>query len=58
MIKPLIGTVAIGAIEGVNSIPSVSLAADIVKLVIQLALGVAALVQMFKKKPREISKES
>jgi putative Mn2+ efflux pump MntP len=56
--KPLIGTLTIGAIEGVNTIPSVSQTADIIKVVIQLILGVSALFQMFKKKPKETNKES
>ncbi|MDI5895829.1 hypothetical protein [Flavobacterium algoritolerans] len=53
MVKPLIGTVGIGLIEGVDSIPSVNGTTDIIKIVVQVVLAIASLYKMFKK-PKEV----
>lgn len=49
MHKSLIGSLSIGAIEGVQHLPSPSPPIELVKLAIQLVLGIATLYQMFKK---------
>jgi hypothetical protein len=51
--KALIGTVGIGAIEGVQHIPSPNGTVEIIKIAIQVILGVATLFKMFKK-PKEV----
>jgi hypothetical protein len=51
--KPLIGMVGAGLVEGVGHIPSPTATVDIIKLAIQLVLGIASLWQMFKK-PKEV----
>ncbi|WP_300976889.1 hypothetical protein [Flavobacterium sp.] len=54
MTKPLIGTIGIGAIEGVQHLPAPSPTIEIAKLAIQIVLGIATLFKMFKKpKPQE-----
>lgn len=51
--KALVGTVGIGAIEGVQHIPAPNGTIEIVKLAIQIVLGIATLFKMFKK-PKEV----
>jgi hypothetical protein len=53
MVKPLIGTLGIGLIEGVQNIPPVNGTTEIIKIVIQVILGIATLFKMFKK-PKEV----
>lgn len=54
MSNPLIlGGGAVGIIEGVQNIPSTTPAIDIVKIAIQIVVGVASLWKMFKK-PKEV----
>ncbi|KFF15083.1 hypothetical protein [Flavobacterium hydatis] len=51
--KALLGTVGIGAIEGVQHLPAPNVTMEIVKVVVQVILGVATLFKMFKK-PKEV----
>jgi hypothetical protein len=53
MTKPIIGTLAIGAIEGVQHLPAPNPTIEIVKLAIQIVLGIATLLKMFKK-PKQV----
>lgn len=50
--KAFIGLSAIGVIEGVEQFPAPSPKIEIIKVIIQLVLGVASLIKMFKK-PKE-----
>jgi hypothetical protein len=47
------GIVGIGAIEGVQNIPAPTPTTEIIKIVIQLVVGIATLFKMFKK-PKEV----
>jgi hypothetical protein len=58
MTKPLIGTLAIGAIEGVQHLPAPTPTIEIAKLAIQLILGIATLFKMFKKQKSETEQEN
>jgi hypothetical protein len=49
MTKPLIGTMSIGLIEGVQHFPAPTPSIEIAKLAIQIILGIATLFKMFKK---------
>ncbi|WP_291287335.1 hypothetical protein [Flavobacterium sp.] len=53
MTNALIGTASIGAIEGIQHIPSPTATVEIVKIVIQLVVGIATLIKMFKKPKQE-----
>jgi hypothetical protein len=54
MIKPLIGTIGIGAIEGVQNIPAPNGTIEIIKIAVQIVLAIATLFKMFKKPKEEI----
>lgn len=56
MTKPIIGTLAIGAIEGVQQLPAPTPTIEIAKLAIQIILGIATLFKMFKK-PKPVQQE-
>ena len=47
------GVVGVGTIEGIQNIPSPTPTTEIIKIVIQLVVGIATLVKMFKK-PKEV----
>lgn len=53
MTNALIGTVGIGAIEGVQNIPAPTPATEVIKVIIQLVVGLVTLFKMFKK-PKEV----
>lgn len=54
MSNPLIlGGGAVGFIEGVQNIPSTTPTIDVVKIAIQIVVGIATLWKMFKK-PKEV----
>ena len=50
--KSFIGLSAIGVIEGVQQLPAPTPTIEVLKIVIQLVLGIASLFKMFKK-PKE-----
>ena len=47
------GVVGVGAIEGIQHIPTLTATTEIIKIVIQLVVGIATLIKMFKK-PKEV----
>lgn len=47
------GVVGVGTIEGIQNIPSPTPTTEIIKIVIQLVVGIATLIKMFKK-PKEV----
>jgi hypothetical protein len=49
----LLGTTAIGAVQGVEYIPPVTPTIEIVKIAIQLIIGFLTVFKMFKK-PKEV----
>ena len=53
MTHAFLGTASIGAIEGIQHIPSPTATVEIVKIVIQLVVGIATLIKMFKKPKQE-----
>lgn len=53
MTNAFLGTASIGAIEGIQHIPSPTATVEIVKILIQLVVGVATLIKMFKKPKQE-----
>lgn len=53
MTNALVGTFGIGAIEGVQNIPAPTPSTEIIKVIIQVIVGLATLFKMFKK-PKEV----
>jgi hypothetical protein len=51
----ILGTGSVGVIEGIQNIPSTTPTIDIVKITIQIIVGVATLWKMFKK-PKEVKR--
>jgi hypothetical protein len=49
----LIGTTGVSIVEGVDFIPSTTPTVEIVKIAIQLIIGIVTLFKMFKK-PKEV----
>nr|WP_294931293.1 hypothetical protein [uncultured Flavobacterium sp.] len=49
----LTGTVGIGAIQGVETFPAPTPTSEIIKIAIQVVIGIATLWKMFKK-PKEV----
>lgn len=52
MTHAFLGTASVGAIEGIQHIPSPTATVEIIKVVIQIVVAVATLIKMFKK-PKE-----
>jgi hypothetical protein len=53
MTNALVGTAGIGAIEGINFLPAPTPTTELIKIIIQVIVGVATLFKMFKK-PKEV----
>ncbi|MGL3000511.1 hypothetical protein [Flavobacterium sp. RSSB_23] len=53
MTKPLIGTLSIGAIEGVQHIPAPNPTIEIAKLAIQFVVGIVTLFKLLRKPKTE-----
>ncbi|MDQ8014467.1 MAG: hypothetical protein REI96_18610 [Flavobacterium nitrogenifigens] len=53
MTNALLGTASVGVIEGVQHIPSSTPTVEIIKIVIQVVVGLATLFKMFKKPKQE-----
>jgi hypothetical protein len=51
--EPLIGGAGIGAVEIIQQLPAPTDTVEIVKLAIQVILGIASLFHMFKKPKKE-----
>lgn len=47
------GIVGVGTIEGIQNIPSPTPTTEIIKVIIQVVVGIATLIKMFKK-PKEV----
>lgn len=47
------GIVGVGAIEGIQNIPTPTPTTEIIKVIIQVVVGIATLIKMFKK-PKEV----
>ncbi len=53
MTNALVGTAGIGAIEGIQHIPSSTPTVEIIKIAIQVIVAIGTLFKMFKK-PKEV----
>ncbi|PWA08970.1 hypothetical protein [Flavobacterium laiguense] len=53
MRSAMLGTAGIGVIEGVQHVPPITPTIEIVKIAIQLVVGIITVFKMFKK-PKEV----